>query len=92
MRLSPPPTPLLWWLRGSYDLMYMEVGLSHKAQPRQELSFCSAVELKENGGAQPLALPTSTLLRTTPATADNRERVSTGTKFALTLWLQHLGR
>ncbi|XP_055259469.1 nucleoside diphosphate-linked moiety X motif 17 isoform X3 [Moschus berezovskii] len=55
-------------------------------------SSVPAVELKENGGAQPLALPTSTLLRTTPAMADSRERVSTGTKFALTLWLQHLGR
>ncbi|XP_007182225.1 nucleoside diphosphate-linked moiety X motif 17 isoform X8 [Balaenoptera acutorostrata] len=58
----------------------------------QELSFCSAVELEENGGARPLVLPTSTLLRTTPATADSKERVSTGTKFALRLWLQHLGR
>uniref|UniRef100_A0A8D0LPD5 m7GpppN-mRNA hydrolase NUDT17 n=1 Tax=Sus scrofa TaxID=9823 RepID=A0A8D0LPD5_PIG len=50
-----------------------------------------AVEL-EDGGARPLALPTSTLLRTTPATAESTERVSTGTKFALRLWLQHLGR
>ncbi|XP_057577371.1 nucleoside diphosphate-linked moiety X motif 17 isoform X2 [Hippopotamus amphibius kiboko] len=50
-----------------------------------------AVELAEEGGARPLALPTSTLLRTTPATADSKERVSTGTKFALRLWLQHLG-
>ncbi|KAM9108727.1 nucleoside diphosphate-linked moiety X motif 17 isoform 5-T5 [Megaptera novaeangliae] len=58
----------------------------------QEMSFCSAVELEENGGARPLVLPTSTLLRTTPATADSKERVSTGTKFALRLWLQHLGR
>ncbi|EPY75647.1 nucleoside diphosphate-linked moiety X motif 17 [Camelus ferus] len=51
-----------------------------------------AVELGEDGGARPLALPTSTLLRTTPAAADSQERVSTGTKFALRLWLQHLGR
>ncbi|XP_066890953.1 nucleoside diphosphate-linked moiety X motif 17 isoform X1 [Kogia breviceps] len=51
-----------------------------------------AVELEENGRARPLVLPTSTLLRTTPATADSQERVSTGTKFALRLWLQHLGR
>nr|XP_058904146.1 nucleoside diphosphate-linked moiety X motif 17 isoform X2 [Kogia breviceps] len=50
-----------------------------------------AVELEENGRARPLVLPTSTLLRTTPATADSQERVSTGTKFALRLWLQHLG-
>ncbi|KAM6220058.1 nucleoside diphosphate-linked moiety X motif 17 [Rhynchocyon petersi] len=49
-----------------------------------------AVELKENGATQSLALPMSTLLRT--ATAEDKERVSTGTKFALKLWLQHLGK
>ncbi|XP_059738890.1 nucleoside diphosphate-linked moiety X motif 17 isoform X1 [Bos taurus] len=63
-----------------------------KHLPQDLPSSVPTVELKENGGAQPLALPTSTLLRTTPGTADSRERVSTGTKFALTLWLQHLGR
>ncbi|XP_011364432.1 nucleoside diphosphate-linked moiety X motif 17 isoform X1 [Pteropus vampyrus] len=50
-----------------------------------------AMELAD-GAARPLALPMSTLLRTTPATAEDTERVSTGTKFALGLWLQHLGR
>ncbi|XP_058992063.1 nucleoside diphosphate-linked moiety X motif 17 isoform X4 [Mustela lutreola] len=50
------------------------------------------VELKEDGGARPLALPVSTLLRTTPTTDEGKERVSSGTKFALRLWLQHLGR
>ncbi|XP_039697337.1 m7GpppN-mRNA hydrolase NUDT17 isoform X2 [Pteropus medius] len=50
-----------------------------------------AMEL-EDGAARPLALPMSTLLRTTPATTEDTERVSTGTKFALGLWLQHLGR
>ncbi|XP_034498992.1 nucleoside diphosphate-linked moiety X motif 17 isoform X5 [Ailuropoda melanoleuca] len=50
------------------------------------------VELAEEGGARPLALPVSTLLRTTPTTAEGKERVSSGTKFALRLWLQHLGR
>ncbi|XP_045632191.1 nucleoside diphosphate-linked moiety X motif 17 isoform X2 [Ursus americanus] len=50
------------------------------------------VELAEDGGARPLALPVSTLLRTTPTTAEGKERVSSGTKFALRLWLQHLGR
>ncbi|XP_034498971.1 nucleoside diphosphate-linked moiety X motif 17 isoform X2 [Ailuropoda melanoleuca] len=49
------------------------------------------VELAEEGGARPLALPVSTLLRTTPTTAEGKERVSSGTKFALRLWLQHLG-
>ncbi|XP_016057828.1 PREDICTED: LOW QUALITY PROTEIN: nucleoside diphosphate-linked moiety X motif 17 [Miniopterus natalensis] len=48
-----------------------------------------AMEL-EDGRARPLALPMSTLLQTTPATAEDKERVSTGTKFALGLWLQHL--
>ncbi|XP_059884599.1 nucleoside diphosphate-linked moiety X motif 17 isoform X2 [Delphinus delphis] len=60
--------------------------------PRDLPPSVLAVELEENGGARPLVLPTSTLLRTTPATADSKERVSTGTKFALRLWLQHLGR
>ncbi|XP_048207872.1 nucleoside diphosphate-linked moiety X motif 17 isoform X2 [Perognathus longimembris pacificus] len=50
-----------------------------------------AVEL-ENGEARPLALPTTTLLRTTPTTTEDKERVSTGTKFALGLWLQYLAR
>ncbi|XP_036199536.1 nucleoside diphosphate-linked moiety X motif 17 isoform X4 [Myotis myotis] len=50
-----------------------------------------AMELEE-GEVRPLALPMSTLLQTTPATAEGKERVSTGTKFALRLWLQHLGR
>nr|XP_019595467.1 PREDICTED: nucleoside diphosphate-linked moiety X motif 17 isoform X1 [Rhinolophus sinicus] len=49
-----------------------------------------AVELEHDGGARPLALPVSTLLRTTPTTTEGEERVSTGTKFALRLWLQHL--
>ncbi|XP_045672442.1 nucleoside diphosphate-linked moiety X motif 17 isoform X2 [Phyllostomus hastatus] len=51
-----------------------------------------AVELEEDGRARPLALPMSTLLQTTPTTAEVKERVSTGTKFALRLWLQHLCR
>ncbi|XP_055459767.1 nucleoside diphosphate-linked moiety X motif 17 [Psammomys obesus] len=52
----------------------------------------SATELKDNGGTRPLVLPVSTLMRTTPNTEENKERVSAGTKFALRLWLQHLGR
>ncbi|XP_023563878.1 nucleoside diphosphate-linked moiety X motif 17 isoform X4 [Octodon degus] len=51
-----------------------------------------AIELEEDGGARPVVLPMSTLLQTTPTTAEDIERVSTGTKFALRLWLQHLGR
>ncbi|XP_035870978.1 nucleoside diphosphate-linked moiety X motif 17 isoform X2 [Phyllostomus discolor] len=80
------PPSVLW---EDYDNGY-ESGLSHKAQSRQQLSLCSAVELEEDGRARPLALPMSTLLQTTPTTTEVKERVSTGTKFALRLWLQHL--
>uniref|UniRef100_G3X2P3 m7GpppN-mRNA hydrolase NUDT17 n=1 Tax=Sarcophilus harrisii TaxID=9305 RepID=G3X2P3_SARHA len=41
---------------------------------------------------QNLDLPTSTLLRKSLSTREDEERVSTGTKFALGLWLQHLKR
>ncbi|ERE90882.1 nucleoside diphosphate-linked moiety X motif 17 [Cricetulus griseus] len=52
----------------------------------------SATELKDDRETQPLILPMSTLLRTTPTTAEDKEHVNTGAKFALKLWLQHLGR
>lgn len=55
------------------------------------LSVC-ATELRDDGGTQPLVLPMSTLMRKTPTTAEDKERVGAGTKFALQLWLQHLGR
>lgn len=56
------------------------------------LSVC-ATELRDDGGAQPLVLPMPTLMRTTPTTAEeDKERIGAGTKFALQLWLQHLGR
>lgn len=70
---------------------HIKVHVSYKAQPRQKLSYSSATELKDDGRTRPLVLPMSTLLRTTPTTAEDRERVSAGTKFALRLWLQHLG-
>ncbi|XP_058551502.1 nucleoside diphosphate-linked moiety X motif 17 isoform X3 [Neofelis nebulosa] len=60
--------------------------------PRDLPPSVLTVELGEDERARPLALPTSTLLRTTPTTAEGNERVSAGTKFALRLWLQHLGR
>lgn len=69
--------------------MAMEVA---KPELTHALSLRSALELEEGGEIRPLALPMSTLLQTTPATAEGKERVSTGTKFALRLWLQHLGR
>ncbi|KAM5256055.1 LOW QUALITY PROTEIN: nucleoside diphosphate-linked moiety X motif 17 [Ctenodactylus gundi] len=50
-----------------------------------------AIQLEEDGEARPVVLPISTLLQTTPITR-GRQRVSTGTKFALHLWLQHLGK
>ncbi|XP_021013409.1 nucleoside diphosphate-linked moiety X motif 17 isoform X2 [Mus caroli] len=56
------------------------------------LSVC-ATELRDDGGTQPLVLPMPTLTQTTPTTAEeDKERISAGTKFALQLWLQHLGR
>ncbi|XP_028645494.1 nucleoside diphosphate-linked moiety X motif 17 isoform X2 [Grammomys surdaster] len=56
------------------------------------LSVC-ATELRGDGGTQPLVLPMPILMRTTPTMAEeDKERVSAGTKFALQLWLQHLGR
>ncbi|KAM5162419.1 LOW QUALITY PROTEIN: nucleoside diphosphate-linked moiety X motif 17 [Callospermophilus lateralis] len=61
--------------------------------PRSPQDFPSSIlaaELKEDGGAQPLV--PSTLLWTTPTTEEDKERISTGTKFALRLWLQHLHR
>ncbi|XP_039073814.1 nucleoside diphosphate-linked moiety X motif 17 isoform X5 [Hyaena hyaena] len=64
--------------------------------PRELPRSIPTVELGEDGRVRPLALPTSTLLRTTPTAAptteEGNERVSTGTKFALRLWLRHLGR
>ncbi|XP_077609707.1 m7GpppN-mRNA hydrolase NUDT17 isoform X6 [Crocuta crocuta] len=64
--------------------------------PRELPHSIPTVELGEDGRVRPLALPTSTLLWTTPTTAptteEGNERVSTGTKFALRLWLRHLGR
>nr|XP_035968925.1 nucleoside diphosphate-linked moiety X motif 17 isoform X3 [Halichoerus grypus] len=54
--------------------------------------YGSTAELEEDGGARPLAMPVSTLLRMTPTTDEGKERVSSGTKFALGLWLQHLRR
>ncbi|NXS53996.1 NUD17 protein, partial [Brachypteracias leptosomus] len=40
------------------------------------------------GSSQPTQLPTGTLLSVAPTTGRDVERVSTGTKFALGLWLQ----
>ncbi|XP_075764494.1 m7GpppN-mRNA hydrolase NUDT17 isoform X2 [Pelodiscus sinensis] len=45
-----------------------------------------ATELS-GGGARPMELPTATFLNTAPATGEDVERVSTGTRFALRLWL-----
>ncbi|NXT20648.1 NUD17 protein, partial [Syrrhaptes paradoxus] len=45
------------------------------------------VELS-SGSSSSARLPTSTLLRTAPAQGEDLERVSTGTKFALRLWLE----
>ncbi|XP_052652502.1 nucleoside diphosphate-linked moiety X motif 17 [Harpia harpyja] len=44
-----------------------------------------------NGSSSTTQLPTSTFLNTAPAEGEDMERVSTGTKFALWLWLESLG-
>ncbi|KAM9625764.1 nucleoside diphosphate-linked moiety X motif 17 isoform 5-T5 [Morphnus guianensis] len=43
-----------------------------------------------NGSSSTTQLPTSTFLNTAPAEGEDMERVSTGTKFALRLWLESL--
>ncbi|XP_069734479.1 nucleoside diphosphate-linked moiety X motif 17 [Phaenicophaeus curvirostris] len=45
-----------------------------------------------DGGARSTRIPTQILLRTIPTKGDDVERVSTGTKFALRLWLDSLGK
>ncbi|XP_067425804.1 nucleoside diphosphate-linked moiety X motif 17 isoform X2 [Emydura macquarii macquarii] len=49
-----------------------------------------AMELSR-GSAQPTALSTATFLNPAPAAGNDVERVSTGTRFALRLWLDTLG-
>ncbi|XP_014595384.1 nucleoside diphosphate-linked moiety X motif 17 isoform X1 [Equus asinus] len=94
-RIQPNPSEVsaLMWLRPDVAaaVAATEDGTETPRHLPQDLPpSVPAVEL-EDGGARPLALPMSTLLRTTPSTAESKERVSTGTKFALRLWLQHLG-
>ncbi|XP_043358212.1 nucleoside diphosphate-linked moiety X motif 17 [Dermochelys coriacea] len=48
-----------------------------------------ATELS-GGSAQPTELPTATFLNTAPAAGEDVEQVSTGTRFALRLWLDTL--
>nr|XP_042699235.1 nucleoside diphosphate-linked moiety X motif 17 isoform X1 [Chrysemys picta bellii] len=48
-----------------------------------------ATELS-GGSARPTELPTATFLNTAPAAGEDVERVSTGTRFALQLWLDTL--
>uniref|UniRef100_A0A8C3SYJ0 Nudix hydrolase 17 n=1 Tax=Chelydra serpentina TaxID=8475 RepID=A0A8C3SYJ0_CHESE len=50
-----------------------------------------ATELSR-GSARPMELPTATFLNTAPAVGEDVERVSTGTRFALRLWLDTLAR
>ncbi|XP_075380960.1 m7GpppN-mRNA hydrolase NUDT17 isoform X8 [Mycteria americana] len=50
----------------------------------------SVTELS-TGSSSTVQLPTATFLNTAPAEGEDVERVSTGTKFALRLWLESLG-
>ncbi|XP_032275808.1 nucleoside diphosphate-linked moiety X motif 17 isoform X2 [Phoca vitulina] len=65
---------------------------THRHLPQELPPSVLTAELEEDGGARPLAMPVSMLLRTTPTTDEGKERVSSGTKFALGLWLRHLRR
>ncbi|XP_074119402.1 nucleoside diphosphate-linked moiety X motif 17 isoform X8 [Sminthopsis crassicaudata] len=56
------------------------------------LPACVQIVDLQGDATQKLDLPTSTLLRKSLSTRENEERVSTGTKFALGLWLRHLQR
>ncbi|CAK6439816.1 unnamed protein product [Pipistrellus nathusii] len=96
-RIQPNPSEVsaVLWLGpdAAAAVAVSEDGTEAPRQLSQDLPpSVLALELDEGGEARPLALPMSTLLQATPATADGTERVSTGTKFALRLWLQHLGR
>ncbi|XP_051848798.1 nucleoside diphosphate-linked moiety X motif 17 isoform X2 [Antechinus flavipes] len=53
---------------------------------------CVQIVELQGDASQSLDLPTSTLLRKSLSMREDEERVSTGTKFALGLWLQHLKR
>ncbi|XP_042638099.1 nucleoside diphosphate-linked moiety X motif 17 [Orycteropus afer afer] len=95
-RIQPNPSEVsaFMWLRPDVAaaVAATEDGTGTARTLLQDLPLSvPAVELQEDGAARSLDLPTSTLLRTTPTTAESKERVSTGTKFALRLWLQHLG-
>lgn len=50
----------------------------------------SITELR-HGSARAAEIPTATLLNAAPAEGEDVERVSTGTKFALRLWLEAVG-
>uniref|UniRef100_A0A2K6GWE3 m7GpppN-mRNA hydrolase NUDT17 n=1 Tax=Propithecus coquereli TaxID=379532 RepID=A0A2K6GWE3_PROCO len=97
-KIQPNPSEVsaFTWLRPDIAaaVAATEDGTEIPTLPPQDLPpSVLAVELEEDGRARrPLVLPMSTLLQTTPSTAEDKERVSTGTKFALRLWLQHLGR
>lgn len=54
---------------------------------------CPPPSITEVSGGSPRAvqLPTATLLNVAPAEGEDVERVSTGTKFALRLWLEARG-
>lgn len=61
-------------------------GFQRLGKPPCHCPSCRVTELS-GGQAQATELPTATLLNTAPAHGEDVERVSTGTKFALQLWL-----
>uniref|UniRef100_A0A8C8RJ96 m7GpppN-mRNA hydrolase NUDT17 n=1 Tax=Pelusios castaneus TaxID=367368 RepID=A0A8C8RJ96_9SAUR len=63
---------------------------SMRSVPSHLPQTIKATELS-GGSAQPMELLTATFLNAAPATGQDVERVSTGTRFALRLWLDTLG-
>uniref|UniRef100_A0A8C5P1Q3 Nudix hydrolase 17 n=1 Tax=Jaculus jaculus TaxID=51337 RepID=A0A8C5P1Q3_JACJA len=97
IQANPQEVSALLWLgadvAAAVAASEAEDGSQTPAPPARDLPpSVPAIQVEDDGRGRPLVLPTSTLLQTTPTTAEDRERVSTGTKFALGLWLQRAGR
>nr|XP_044994088.1 nucleoside diphosphate-linked moiety X motif 17 isoform X3 [Jaculus jaculus] len=97
IQANPQEVSALLWLgadvAAAVAASEAEDGSQTPAPPARDLPpSVPAIQVEDDGRGRPLVLPTSTLLQTTPTTAEDRERVSTGTKFALGLWLQGAGR
>ncbi|XP_075580723.1 m7GpppN-mRNA hydrolase NUDT17 [Pelecanus crispus] len=68
-----------------------EEGAGSRASGPSALPATVGVTELSDGSSGTTQLPTATFLNTAPAEGEDVERVSTGTKFALRLWLESLG-